>query len=183
MKNPIVVFYNFVMKYKRERYIRSLTNKGLVLGQNVDIIADFFFDPSHCFLISIGDNSTICPNVRLVAHDASTKKSLGCTKIGKIQIGKNCFIGESVIVLPDVHIGDDSIIGAGSIVTKDIPPGSVATGQPARVVSTKMDYIERMQQHCETVGVFGEEYLIDNISEKRREEVKKSVQEGIRFII
>ena len=47
--------------------------KGLKIGKNVEIIDTFFFDPSHCFLISIGDNCTICPNVRLIAHDASTK--------------------------------------------------------------------------------------------------------------
>ena len=76
--------YCYLKQKKRKRYIEGLISNGLKLGKNVQIIDTFFFDPSHCFLISIGDNCTICPNVRLIAHDASTKKLLGYTKIGKI---------------------------------------------------------------------------------------------------
>ena len=82
------LYYYFEQK-KKKKYIEELISKGLKLGQNVEIIDTFFFDPSHCFLISIGNNSTICPNVRLIAHDASTKKLLGYTKIGRIQIKEN----------------------------------------------------------------------------------------------
>ena len=109
-------------------------SKGLKLGKGVEIIDTFFFDPSHCYLISIGDNCTICPGVRLIAHDASTKKFLGYTKLGKIDIKENCFIGDSTIILPGVTIGPNSIIGAGSVVTKNIPPNVVAAGNPARVL-------------------------------------------------
>jgi len=175
--------YRFLQEYKRQRYIDGLVSKGLVLGREVQIIADFFFDPCHCFLISIGDNTTICPNVRLIAHDASAQRKLGYTKIGRVVIGKNCFLGDSVIVLPDVKIGDDSIIGAGAIVTKDIPEGSVAFGQPARVVANTREYLLNVKKSCSVVGVFGEEYLIDNITEKRRCEMIQSVKNGIRYIV
>ena len=93
-------YYNFLKK-KKNSYIKKLIDRGLVLGKNVSIIDTFFFDPSHCFLISIEDNCTICPNVRLIAHDASTKKILGYTKIGRIDIGKNCFIGAGAAVVND----------------------------------------------------------------------------------
>ena len=111
---------------KRKSYLNRLQSKGLQLGKNVEIIDNFVFDPSHCFLISIGDNCTICPNVRLIAHDASTKKILGYTKIGRIDIKENCFIGDSAIVLLGVTIGPNSIVGAGSVVTNDIPPYTIA---------------------------------------------------------
>jgi maltose O-acetyltransferase len=96
--------YHHILKKRRKSYLDRLIRNGLTLGKNVDIIETFFFDPSHCFLISIGDNCTICPNVRLIAHDASTKKILGYTKIGKIDIKENCFIGDSVIILPNVTV-------------------------------------------------------------------------------
>ena len=51
-----------------------------------------------------------------------------------IVIGNNCWVGEKVIILPGVRIGERSIIGAGSVVTKDIPPYSIAVGNPARVI-------------------------------------------------
>ena len=66
--------YHHILDKKRKRYIEDLKRKGLKLGKNVHIIENFFLDPSHCFLISIGDNCTICPNVKLITHDASTKK-------------------------------------------------------------------------------------------------------------
>jgi maltose O-acetyltransferase len=66
---------DFIRKWKKRRYLNVLISRGLRLGNHVDIIDTFFFDPSHCFLISIGDNCTICPNVRLIAHDATRKKS------------------------------------------------------------------------------------------------------------
>ena len=95
--------YHHILDKKRKRYIEDLKRKGLKLGKNVHIIEVFFFDPAHCFLISIGDNCTICPNVRLIAHDASTKSFLDYTRIGKIDIKENCFIGDSVTVLPNVY--------------------------------------------------------------------------------
>jgi len=60
--------------WKREKHLRMLVNNGLRLGENIQFVDSYFIDPSHCFLISIGNNCTICPNVRLIAHDASTKK-------------------------------------------------------------------------------------------------------------
>ena len=117
--------YHTLQSKKTEKHIKNLKKKGLKLGNNVSIIDTFFFDPSHCFLISIEDNCTICPNVRLIAHDASTKKLLGYTKTGKIVIKKDCFIGDSAIVLPNVSIGPNTIIGAGSVVTKNINFGNV----------------------------------------------------------
>jgi len=67
--------YHLLESRKTRKYIDRLVENGLRLGKNVAIVDRFFLDPSHCFLISIGDNCTICPNVRLIAHDASTKLS------------------------------------------------------------------------------------------------------------
>ncbi len=175
--------YRIFCGYKRKRYLRALVSNGLKLGVNVEIISDFFFDPSHCFMISIGNNCTICPNVRLIAHDASTKKHLGYTKVGCITIGKDCFVGDSVIILPGVRVGDGAIIGAGSIVTKDIPPGMVAVGGPARVVCTVKEYVEKYRRMSFDKRIFGEEYLINNLDEKRRKEMLEQVGSGVGFIV
>ncbi len=66
---------------KKKKYIETLVRNGLVLGQNVQIVDTFCFDPAHCFLISIGNNYIIAPNVHILAHNASTKLYLGYTKI------------------------------------------------------------------------------------------------------
>ena len=128
--------YYSIEEYKRKRYLNGLIENGLQLGKDVYITGDYFFDPSHCFLISIGDNCIFAPNVKLIAHDASIKMIMGCTKIGRIDIKENCFIGDSVIVLPNVTIGPNSIVGSGSVVTKDVPPNTIAAGNPAKVLTT-----------------------------------------------
>jgi len=175
--------YYFLESKKRAKYLNNLVNKGLKLGENVEIVADYFFDPSHCFLISIGDNSTIAPNVRLIAHDASTKKILGYTKIGKIEIKENCFIGDSTIVLPNVKIGPNSIIGSGSIVTKDVPPNCVAAGNPAKVIASVDDYIKKIKNTSNGKKIFGEEYYIEHLDDKKRKEILDSIGNDIGFIV
>ena len=175
--------YSFLEKKKREKYLKSLINSGLQLGKNVDIVSDYFFDPSHCFLISIGDNAIIAPNVRLIAHDASTKRTLGYTKIGKIEIGENCFIGDSTIVLPNVKIGSNSIIGSGSVVTKSVPPNCIAAGNPAKVIMTINEYIKKIKRMSADKRIFGEDYYIDNLNEKKRKEIIDSLSDTIGFII
>jgi len=73
-----------------------------------------------------------------VAHDIEFQSHLGC-----IEIMDNVFVGANVIVLPNVKIGENSIIGAGSIVTKDVPPYTVVAGVPAKKVGSFNDVIEK----------------------------------------
>lgn len=183
LKQKLRRVYAGFIKRRRNIYIRDLISNGLVLGRNVDIIDTFFFDPSHCFLISIGDNCTICPNVRLIAHDASTKKYLGYTKIGKIDIKESCFIGDSAIVLPGVTIGPNSIVGAGSVVKHNVPANSVVAGNPARFLFSLNEYLEKIKNMSLTKKVFTEEYLIGNIDMVKRREMLQSIADSIGFIV
>lgn len=95
---------------------------------NVQFAADVFLDPLHCFLINIGNCVPFAPNVRVIAHGASTNRFLNFTRIGLVRILDDCFIGDSVIVLPGVTIGPRSVIGAGSIVSKDVRRTPRSTG-------------------------------------------------------
>jgi len=179
----LVKLYDLIADRKRRRYINKLINGGLYIGKNVEIIDTFFFDPSHCYLISVGDNCTICPGVRLIAHDASTKKFLGYTKLGRIDIKENCFIGDSTIVLLGVTIGPNSIVGAGSVVTRDIPPNTVAAGNPARIICSLDDYIKKMKNLAEGKKIFDESYFIEHLDDRKRKELLKSVRNSIGFIV
>ena len=86
---------------------------------------------------------TLAPRVHILAHDASTFMFLGKTRAANVSIGDNVFVGAGTIILPGVYIGNRVIIGAGSIVTKDIPDNSVAVGNPAKVICTINEYLER----------------------------------------
>lgn len=181
MLNLARKFYARVKGRKKTSYLELLQRDGLRLGRNVNIVDDFFFDRAHCYLISIGDNTIIAPSVRLVAHDASTKLYLGYTKFGKIDIKENCFIGHSATVLCDVTIGPNSIVGAGSIVTKDVPPNSVVAGAPAKVVCSLEDYLARHRVDDSTV--FGEEYFIDNLTDAKRKQLQDVAERGGGYIV
>lgn len=78
--------------------------------------------------IHIGKYTRVTGGVILLAHDACRKYK------ADVYIGDNCFIGTRVIVLPGVRIGNECVIGSGSIVTKDIPNNCIAVGNPAKVI-------------------------------------------------
>ena len=140
-------------------------------------------DTSHCWLITIGDDVVFGPNVYLLAHDASTKQHLGYTKIGKISIGDNTFVGADAIVMPGVKIGNNCIIGTGSIVTKDVPDNTVYAGSPARFICTLEDYLEKNKTLMETNPVYDYSYTLGgNITEEKKEQMRKELENGIGFV-
>lgn len=115
--------------------IINLQERGLTIGQNVDIFSEYPFDSLYPGLISIGDYVTISSNVKILAHDASMGYVTGGScKIGIVEIGNHVFIGHGVTILCNVRIGDYAIIGAGSVVTQDVPSCCVYAGNPARFI-------------------------------------------------
>ncbi|CCK25122.1 sugar acetyltransferase [Streptomyces davaonensis JCM 4913] len=112
-------------------------------GSNITIGARTFVNFNLTALdvatITIGEDCQIGPNVQLLTptHPLEPQPRRDKLEAARpITIGNNVWLGGGVIVLPGVSIGDDSVIGAGSVVTKDLPAGVVAVGSPARVVRT-----------------------------------------------
>ena len=91
----------------------------------------------RCFhSIDIGNNVAISENVMIWDTDAHEIIRKNYHKSAPVRIGNRVWIGANVTILKGVHIGDNSIIGAGSVVNKDIPPNCLAVGNPAKVVRT-----------------------------------------------
>ena len=164
------IIYRIRGDYTTEKLIKM----GMKVGKNFGRLNGVILDPSHCWLITIGDNVTMAPRVHILAHDASTKTFLGYTKIGRVNIGNNVFIGAETVVLPNVTIGDNVIIGANSTVTKDIPPNSVVVGNPAHILCTLEEYLAKEKLEKDRSPFFGEEYTLrKNVSMSKRMEMKK----------
>src|SRR5690625_1518908 len=109
--------------------------KHIKLGKNVFVNANSYFMDGN--MITIGDNTFIGPNCGFYTNTHPENVELrnqGIEKALPITIEKNVWIGASVSVMPGVTIGEGSIIGAGSTVTRNIPKHSVAVGSPCRVV-------------------------------------------------
>ena len=123
--------------------LANLIRRGLIVGNNFNVQEGVSIHFGCYWLISIGNDVTLAPRVSNIVHDASTKGALGKTRVGKVKVGNRVFIGESSIILPGVTIGDDVVIGAGSVVTRDIPDGVIACGNPCRVIGKMEEFIER----------------------------------------
>ena len=161
----------------------KLVSMGMKVGKNFKRLNGVILDPAHCWLIEIGDNVTIAPRVHILCHDASTKQFLNYTKIGRVNIGDNVFIGAESIVLPGVNIGNNVIIGAGSVVTSDIPDNSVVVGIPARVISSLDDYLSKEKSRMENAPVYGEEFTLrGNVSMEKRMQQKQELDGKIGYI-
>lgn len=109
------------------------------IGKHISIGEGCYFNQGITFIddwkIEIGDHCLFGPNVTLctTGHPVSPKHRMDGMYSFPIKIGNNCWIGANVVILPNVTIGDNSVIGAGSIVTKDIPANVVAFGAPCHV--------------------------------------------------
>ena len=124
------------------------------IGENciIDKTAEFGTEP---YLISMGNNVRITKGVRFITHDGSlwVPRNLGLVDkkadfFGKIVIGNNVNIGWDAIIMPGVQIGDNCIIAAGAIVTKNVPDNSVAVGIPARVLESIQEYADKKRNSC-----------------------------------
>ncbi|RHV70462.1 MULTISPECIES: acyltransferase [Clostridia] len=173
-----------VYRIRGEYTVEQLKELGLHVGKNFNPQLGFELDPSHCWLIDIGDDVTFGPHVQVLAHDASMHKILGYTKIGRVSIGNGVFIGAGSIILPNVKIGDNSIIGAGSVVTKNIPPNVVCVGNPARVISTIDEYIEKNKKLMRKSPMYQENYTLrGNISESQKKEQREELEKNIGYVV
>lgn len=151
---------NLIYRIRGEYTIEQLKKLGLTVGENFNPQLGFELDPSHCWLITIGDNVTLGPHVKILAHDASTFLLLGYTKIGRVSIGNNCFIGAGSIVLPNVNIGSNVIIGAGAVVTKSLPDNVVAAGNPAKVIMTIEEFINHHKKLMANAPLYDENFTL-----------------------
>jgi maltose O-acetyltransferase len=113
-------------------------------GYNIHLGEDVFLNFNCVILdvvrVTIGDHTKIGSAVQILAadHPRDPKVRASLLESGKpIRIGRNVWIGSGAMILPGVTIGDDAVIGAGSVVTRDVAPGATVVGNPARPLAKK----------------------------------------------
>jgi acetyltransferase-like isoleucine patch superfamily enzyme len=127
---------------------------GVRVGEGCRIYSRNF--GSEPWLIEIGDRVTITSGVNIITHDGSgwaIRDEAGRRfRYARVRIGSDVFIGVGSILLPGVSTGDRVVMGAGSVVTKSVPSGTVATGNPARLVGSYDDFEARVLRDWASSG-------------------------------
>lgn len=173
----------FIYRLRGEFTTEKLIKMGMTVGKNFKRLNGVILDPGHCWLIEIGDNVTLAPRVHILCHDASTKQFLGYTKIGRVNIGNNVFVGTDTVVLPGVTIGDNVIVGANSTVTHDIPDNTVVAGSPARVICSLEQYVNKEKRRMKDAPCYDETYTLrKNVSMELRMKQKEELKGKIGYI-
>jgi acetyltransferase-like isoleucine patch superfamily enzyme len=129
-------------------YADYLKKRGDLHSQGKNCFISKAANISDPYLTSIGDNVWITSGCQILCHDASViminvAKKGHLDRVGPIRIKDNSFIGNNAIVLPDITIGSNTIIGAGSVVTKDVPDNSVYAGTPSRRICDFEEYVQK----------------------------------------
>lgn len=172
-----------IHRLRGEYTTEKLISMGMKVGKNFQRLNNVILDPSHCWLIEIGDDVTIAPRVHVLCHDASTKMHLGKTKIGRVNIGSNVFIGAESVILPGVSIGSNVVVGANSTVTHDVPDNTVVAGNPARKICTLDEYLTKESERMQNSPCYGEEYTLRQpVSMEKREKQKADLMNKIGYI-
>ncbi len=105
---------------------------------------------SEYYLVEIGDHVMLAAGVLFVTHDSANwvfreqEQYNKTMKFGKIKVCNNVYIGSRAIIMPGVTIGEGSVVGAGSVVTHDVAPGTIVAGVPAKVINTVDNYAKRL---------------------------------------
>ena len=114
---------------------------------------DFGSEP---WVLTFGENIYITDGVKFITHDGGTllfrdaEPTLEITK--PITLGSKVYIGNNAIILPGVTIGDYVVVGAGAIVTKDVPSHSVIAGVPAKVIESTGEYLKKIEKESLHLG-------------------------------
>jgi acetyltransferase-like isoleucine patch superfamily enzyme len=144
--------------YYRNIYQWHLRKLGAEIGERVEIGSNFDVDVSE--KVAIGNDTIISFRVTILTHDYSLGKALSF-KEGKqldmaivkpVSIGNNCFIGANSTLLPGTTIGDNVIIGAGTVVRGKIPDNVVVAGNPCKIMKT-------IDEHYETQKKYNKKYF------------------------
>lgn len=173
----------FVYRLRGEYTTEKLISMGMTVGRNFKRLNGVILDPSHCWLITIGDDVTLAPCVHILCHDASTKDFLGYTKVGRVTLGNHVFVGAESVILPGITIGNNVIIGANSTVTHSIPDNSVVVGSPASVICTLDAYLAKEKNRMEHAPVYSEAYTLrKKVPKELRLKQKEELESKIGYI-
>jgi maltose O-acetyltransferase len=156
----------------------------MTIGERVLLPESTWIDVSHCFLISIGDDCGFGPECLILAHDAQMDEFLDAARVGTVRIHQSSHIGARCIILPGVEIGPRTIVGAGSVISRTLPPETVCGGNPAKVICGLDEYLVKHRERIAERPTFQYlEYDIRSITPERKVQLIAAAMEQDVYIV
>ena len=141
-------------RLRGQQTISRMRHQGLQAPEPFYIASAVSIDPGFAWAVEIGADATLSANVQIIAHDSAMFRSTGYTLVRPVKIGVRAYVGAGATILPGAVIGDDAVVGAGSVVTGEVPAGTVAVGNPARVIGDVDEFVARHRHALEEVPRF-----------------------------
>lgn len=159
--------YIYRLLFIRANLLDKLKKNGAKISENVFIGNDCYIDTDWAFLLEIKEGAVLAARTMVILHDSciSNVKGKGKLRVGKIKIEERAYIGVNSTILCGVTIGKGSIIGANSLVNKNIPSNEVWAGVPIRYICTVDELIEKRKNINNNI------YDIDFIGEIEKKEI------------
>lgn len=168
-------------RYNPTTIAEYFRRQGAQIGEDCYIVPTSL--GTEPYLVKIGNHVAIANGVTFVTHDGGAwlfRRELPDLQVyGPIVIEDNCFIGQDAILCPNIRIGPNSIVGAGSVVISDVPPETVVMGVPARPIGSVNKYREKClhrwahQRPCDVVIEVGETWWNSRHFQVNRERLRR----------
>ncbi|MEW6077775.1 MAG: acyltransferase [Thermodesulfobacteriota bacterium] len=144
--------YNEVL-LRLETVEDKIRRHGGTVGEQVFIGKDVLIDYDFAFLLDIGRGAVLSARTVIELHDSSIPNALGKgpNRVGRVIIGERAYIGVGTVILPGSSIGRGAIIGACSLINRDIPEGQVWAGVPARYLCTVEELLEKRKHQSSSL--------------------------------
>lgn len=155
----VLVKFRDSLLYARTWYFRTVY--GMNIAKDVRLSFKCRIDKTNPKGLTIGEKTIVAFDAIILSHDYASRRHAA-----KTVVGSYCFIGCGSIIMPNVTVGNHSIVAAGSVVTKDVPNNCIVAGNPAKIIKTDIETI--------AYGMLSEEYLAKQ--EKLKLESKKQEQ-------
>jgi len=142
---------SLILGFYKKLLMRKFAKKGILIGEGTWVSYKAYIDSHSPAKVTIGENCFITRNVIILNHTDTRMggpkniwKEIGGERVfGDVVIGDNVFIGVGAVIMPGVKVGNNSIVGALSVVTKDVPDGKIVAGNPSRIIGDTMDHVKR----------------------------------------
>lgn len=136
--------------------VKYARRQGVVVGDYTTISSSVEF-PEEPYLIKIGNHVQVTAGVCFYTHGGGNSIRLQVPDFdafGKVDIKDWCYLGAHSLIMPGVTIGEGSLIAAGSVVTKSVPPHTVVAGNPARIICSTEEYLQKnLKYNIGTKGI------------------------------